>query len=266
VAVVVFKIGEFSKLVRVSARMLRHYDKNGLFIPAEVDPFTGYRLYSAKQIPLLMKIISLRDAGFSVDEMEEVLSRFDDPAYMADALAKKRRQVLSQLEAERTKLDHITSMTEKIKKEMDQMTYVVELKEIPAIGVLSLREVISSFKEEFGQWDKLVTFINTHGIECEMRGHSIYHDGEHKESEVDVEIAFPVKEMGKDQDGFVFKELEGIPLAATIRFPLPYTNYNKAMEKLAVWLEEERYEIVGLIRGVAIDEDTVELQIPVNKK
>ena len=32
------KIGEFSKLSRVSVRMLRHYDEVGLLAPSEVDP------------------------------------------------------------------------------------------------------------------------------------------------------------------------------------------------------------------------------------
>lgn len=36
------KIGEFSKLSRVSVRMLRHYDEVGLLAPSEVDSMTGY--------------------------------------------------------------------------------------------------------------------------------------------------------------------------------------------------------------------------------
>ena len=35
------KIGEFSKLSRVSVRMLRHYDEIGLLKPAEIDRFKG---------------------------------------------------------------------------------------------------------------------------------------------------------------------------------------------------------------------------------
>ena len=57
-----FKIGEFSQLVRVSPRMLRHYEKCGLLYPAEIDPYTGYRQYSAGQIPLL----SRRDSPLSM--------------------------------------------------------------------------------------------------------------------------------------------------------------------------------------------------------
>ncbi len=44
------KIGEFSKLSRVSIRMLRHYDDIGLLKPAEIDNFTGYRYYREEQL------------------------------------------------------------------------------------------------------------------------------------------------------------------------------------------------------------------------
>ena len=56
----------FSKLTQVSIRMLRHYDEIGLLKPVEVDNFTGYRMYSAAQIPLLQKIILLRDSDFKM--------------------------------------------------------------------------------------------------------------------------------------------------------------------------------------------------------
>ena len=36
-----FKIGEFSKLSRISIRMLRHYDEIGLLVPEETDPWTA---------------------------------------------------------------------------------------------------------------------------------------------------------------------------------------------------------------------------------
>ena len=52
-----FKIGEFSKLTQVSIRMLRYYDEAGLLKPASTDPWTGYRMYSADQIPTLTQII-----------------------------------------------------------------------------------------------------------------------------------------------------------------------------------------------------------------
>ena len=37
------RIGEFSKLSRVSVRMLRHYDEIVLLKPAKIDRFTDFR-------------------------------------------------------------------------------------------------------------------------------------------------------------------------------------------------------------------------------
>jgi len=50
------KIGEFSKLFRVSVRMLRHYDDIGLLKPVEIDHFTGYRYYEASQLRVQWRV------------------------------------------------------------------------------------------------------------------------------------------------------------------------------------------------------------------
>lgn len=50
-----FKIGDFSKFTKVSVRMLRYYDEVGLFKPAQIDDFTGYRYYSANTINIIFK-------------------------------------------------------------------------------------------------------------------------------------------------------------------------------------------------------------------
>jgi DNA-binding transcriptional MerR regulator len=39
------RIGDFSKLSRVSIKTLRHYDELGLLKPIEVDRFIGYGYY-----------------------------------------------------------------------------------------------------------------------------------------------------------------------------------------------------------------------------
>ena len=60
------KIGEFSKLSRISVRMLRHYDEIGLLKPAEIDRFTDYRYYREDQLPMAGRIAALKDMGFSL--------------------------------------------------------------------------------------------------------------------------------------------------------------------------------------------------------
>ncbi|MGH2183200.1 MerR family DNA-binding transcriptional regulator, partial [Enterococcus faecalis] len=48
-----YQIKQFAKLMDISPRMLRHYEKTGIFVPNEIEKKTGYRYYSAHQIPLL---------------------------------------------------------------------------------------------------------------------------------------------------------------------------------------------------------------------
>ena len=72
------KIGDFSKLSRVSVRMLRYYDEIGLLKPAETDRFTDYRYYSEAQLPAVCRIQALRDMGFSLSEVRELLPVYHD--------------------------------------------------------------------------------------------------------------------------------------------------------------------------------------------
>ncbi len=56
-----FKIGDFSRLSQVTVKALRYYDELGLLKPTHVDRFTGYRYYSATQLPRLNRILALKD-------------------------------------------------------------------------------------------------------------------------------------------------------------------------------------------------------------
>ena len=58
-----FRIGEFSRIARVSARLLRFYDEIGLLTPAHADPQTGYRYYTVTQLAQLNRILVLKDSG-----------------------------------------------------------------------------------------------------------------------------------------------------------------------------------------------------------
>lgn len=81
------KIGEFSKLSRVSVRMLRHYDEVGLLAPSEVDPMTGYRYYSERQLITAGRIAALRALGFGLSDTRELLRLYDDRAALDARLA-----------------------------------------------------------------------------------------------------------------------------------------------------------------------------------
>ena len=67
-------IGEFSQITRLSIRQLRRYHDAGVLIPAEVDPFSGYRYYSLAQVPTALSVQRFRELGLPVAEVRELLA------------------------------------------------------------------------------------------------------------------------------------------------------------------------------------------------
>jgi DNA-binding transcriptional MerR regulator len=67
------KIGDFARLSQVSVVTRRYYDEMDLLKPVRVDVFTGYRFYSADQLPLLNRILALKDLGFSLEQIKLML-------------------------------------------------------------------------------------------------------------------------------------------------------------------------------------------------
>ena len=86
------KIGDFSKLSRVSIRMLRHYDEIGLLAPGKVDAFTGYRYYGEEQLPTIYRINALKEMGFGLAEIREILLIYDDRERLDGYLAAREAE------------------------------------------------------------------------------------------------------------------------------------------------------------------------------
>lgn len=67
-----YKIGEISKLFKVSNDILRHYEREGLLIPQKKGE-NGYRYYSNRQIWKIGTIRALRNLGVGLSEIKEHL-------------------------------------------------------------------------------------------------------------------------------------------------------------------------------------------------
>ncbi len=255
--------------------MLRHYEKCGLLSPAMTDPETGYRQYSADQIPLAGRITALRDLGFFIDRIGEILPRFEDKAYLDQVLRERASQIRLDIEAGHDRLKRLMMMSGELRKERDIMLYEVELKKLDAVKAISLRGILPHYNQESILWEKLAMYVVENGIACHSDGYSIYHDEAYMEENPDVEIAIPVDELGESRGEYVFKEYPAIELAATLRFSGPFDGgYDAAGEKLARWLEKNGYAFAGNLRGhviVSPDEQPnpeqwlTELQVPVRK-
>lgn len=129
---IMLKIGDFSKLSRVSIRMLRHYDDIGLLKPAEIDRFTGYRYYREDQLFTIGRITSLKDMGFSLADIVKMLDIYNEPAEMDAFLAEKQTELNEIAKQTEYRLTLLETARKRLRKEHN-MNFDVTVKTIPGI-------------------------------------------------------------------------------------------------------------------------------------
>lgn len=93
-------IKEFSRLCGCHPQTLRYYDRIQLLKPVRTDPWSGYRFYEKEQALLFVKIKNLQKAGFTIEEIRELL-KLDDPAICLafDAKIREAENQLQQMRA-----------------------------------------------------------------------------------------------------------------------------------------------------------------------
>ena len=94
-------IGEFARRCRLPVSTLRYYDRIGLLAPALVDPGTGYRRYTAHQIPAAALIFRLRSLGIPPQGIADILR--GGPSASA-VVQQERRRLTTQIEIARRQL------------------------------------------------------------------------------------------------------------------------------------------------------------------
>ena len=266
-----FRIGEFSKLTQVSVRMLRYYDEAGLLKPAEVDRWTGHRLYSVEQIPRLDRIRYLRDSGFLISEIALALE-MDDHALLV-SLNKKCLEIEQAIQKEQERLLKIAVAKEEIQGSKSELHYHISMKSIPACQVLSLRRTVPTYYSEGDLWKELSAFAEKEEIEISSDTFTIYHDTEYREQDVDMELCAPVKKACENREPFCFRMTEAVPAMASTMVYGEFSNIKKAYLAFAKWLQKNsNYQMSAPVRQIvhrgpwnenAPAKYLTELQIPV---
>lgn len=212
------KIGEFSKLSRVSIRMLRRYNEVGLLLPAETDPITGYRYYSEDQLPAAGRITALRDMGFGLAAIEQLLATWEEPVALEAILDAKQAQLQEEAALAQRRLRALETLRQRLRKEDNAMDYTVNLKTLPQRQAACLRMTIPNYDQEGTLWQILMRETAHLDLQpddpcyCSVT----FHDGEFKERDVDVEAQKTVRGQYPDTEHVQFKLLPPVTFASTV--------------------------------------------------
>ena len=247
------KIGEFSKLMQVTVKTLRHYEQKRLLIPDEVDEWTGYRYYSIEQMQKLQNTRDLQRLGFSLDEIKELCESYSCTPTISQLTEKieETEAQLRKLIARRNQLIDWRNARKQMKK-MEKFS----IQSLPEIIVASHREVLPDYAA-IGPMciNKIAPEMQRLGCKCPPPGYcfTVEHDREYKPTDVDIEYCEQVEEMGEDSAVIQFKRLPAVPKALCMKHVGPYERFYESFTEAFRYIEEHGLKPVGQHRTCYID-------------
>jgi DNA-binding transcriptional MerR regulator len=271
-----FSIGDFARLGRVSVRMLRHYDAIGLLRPAEVDPSSGYRFYTAGQLALLNRVIALKELGFGLQQVKQVLDEEVGVEELRGMLRLRQVELHDRITQDTARLAQVRARLRMIESEGFMPTDEVTVKAIPALrlaettGIAKTMEPLSIGPVIRGLYDDLCGALARVRVTPVGPATAYYEEVGDGESVV-VHAGLPVNAEPAAASGFAVVDLPAVEQAATIVHRGSMDDCLATYQALARWMEDSGYRSAGPGREVtlACPEDVAgmvtELQQPVER-
>lgn len=260
-----YKIGEFSVLSKTTIKTLRFYEKIGLFFPSKVDS-NGYRYYETSKLLELSKIIALRQIGFTIEEIKQVLKGANFNQLLSNKLE----------EIEKLQKENIFKIS-RIKYLLGDrsMKYEVVEKMLPEYIVYYKEGILKSFSEasEFILSSAKECLETNPKIKCVEPDYCFmeYLDRQFKQENIKVRYSQAVTSFGKSNESINFKKLKPTK-AVCIYHKGSYENLTDAYAFIMKYITENNLQITDCPRERYIDgvwnkenvEDWLtEIQVPV---
>jgi len=274
-----FRIGDFSRIARVSARLLRFYDEIGLLKPAHADPQTGYRHYTVAQLAHLNRITVLKDLGFSLEQIADILKSQLNADELRRMLQLRRNDVERTLAEEAQRLRHIETRIAQIESEGALSSDDVVERAEPARRLLSVRRQVASFAEARA----LIGVLREQARPLLPRAHRcqlvvVAHAPQFESDDLDAEFGFAVEHLDlaapPKSSSLTLRELPAVArMAVCVRVGLP-EDAHLVTAKIGRFVAANGDQLDGPSREVFLQppdpqrmhESVVEMQFPVRKR
>jgi DNA-binding transcriptional MerR regulator len=233
-------IGRFSRVARLSVKMLRHYDGLGLLKPALVDDSSGYRYYSLAQIAEAERIRLLRELELPLEEIRSLLLEPNEDR-ARQVLAQHRNRLQSQISQHQRSLDILALLESQPSIE----PYRVMQKSLEAQPVLRLRlrATFATFAQVIGPgYERLYAHLGRAGERPTGSAYSSM--GEDFDEEFDLEIGVPTERLLQGRDDLEAGVLPGGMAVSTLHAG-GFERITGAYQALIVWIQEHGHETSG---------------------
>lgn len=233
-----YSIGEFSKIGKVSTKMLRHYDKIGLLLPEKINEENGYRYYSHRQVRDIIMINKLKRYKFSLKEIADLIANKDN-----HLLQQAMKQKLKDIQNEMMEYQMLTEqMVEEI-SQLERGGPMIMAREFKIIKeqqkdmiLVSVRDTVSM--EEIGRLMSQV-MENVYRNQLEQAGPMMtkYYEEDFDKNHTDVEVCVPVN---KEIEGLTIKHQGKMCLYT--EFVGPYSEISEAYAAIIDYIKENNLQ------------------------
>ena len=247
------KIGEFSRLMRVTVKTLRHYEQLGILLPDSVDDDSGYRYYSVEQMQRLNAIRDLKDIGFSLDEVRDLLLS-DERVPSADLLSLKISECERQLDLLNERRRRLGELLDSRKQLETMNNYNIQA--LPAIIVATHRATIKNYDELGALCCSVIgPEMQRLGCRCTLPGYcfTVEHSQEYTDGKIDIEYCEQVEEALADSPIVKFHTLDAVPMALCVKHYGPYSEFGRTYAEAYRYIDENGYLVAGMPRTSYVD-------------
>lgn len=235
-----YKISELAKIFNISRQTLLFYHKKDILIPNIIDKNNGYRYYTAEQVWDLLLILTLKKAGFSLEEIKKFgnLKNYNENILFLEKKVKEVEERIKELKQSKKELiKRIETLKEfsmdfenKIEiKEKENMKWIYYNLKNPKdeIEMLNIYEKLYKIMKKYGlEESHYITMVDLKEIEKENNTAPV--------SRIGIEIPKEVE----------MKEVEVLKInkVLEIKFNSTYNNLLKTYKDIKKYIKAKNYQ------------------------
>jgi len=275
-----FQIGAFSKIAQVSGRLLRYYDEIGLLSPEATDPETGYRYYSAQQLPRLNRILVLKELGLSLEQISRLLDQHITVDEIRGMMTLRKAQIEQTVQTEMARLRAVEARLQQIDTHGQIQEPDVILKAVPAQPFLAVRDMLHGIGA-IRHLERVVSTVVPAKVGHNSLDHVaiVVHSPMFDPEALDVEVGYlligkaPLSVRLSEEYMLTQRLLPAIDTMATLVHIGQNNDISRTYGTLGTWIEQHGWQISGegrhtLMQLASSDEEgeaVIEIQLPVTK-
>jgi DNA-binding transcriptional MerR regulator len=254
-----YGIGTVGRLANVSVRTLRHYDEIGLLRPAEVDARTGYRRYAPEQLHRLHRILALRDLGFPLTEIAQLIDDGVTIEQLRGIIRLRKAEANARLAAQQRQLDRVEARLNQLEgEEMPDLDIIV--KSLDPLRAATAAEDLADFRQidkaAARLYPKLHAALTRHHLPFGGVSYAFYEDLDDEAHPLRLICGLPVPDdITIDEDGVTTIDFPAVERAATTVVRGAPSQFPAAFDALHHWIEQIGEQRSRFEREVYIDCD-----------